>query len=183
MTVIHGGLVLDLWKLVRPAPGAASLGLRSYSDSARLLLTRKSSGDELEGRKYPCAHSLGFHVQCLRVDLMDGVVINGSSGCDVTQCAVLVPRCGGKCQSVPRFPRPDRTVLVLKVVNHALHMLSAYLCVVVMGVLLFGRLVCTCECRRPWRLQVLDPPGFGCTPPDVGAGNHTWVFYKSSLCS
>lgn len=45
---------------------------------------------------------------------------------------------------------------------------------------------CTHECRCPRRPETLDPPGAratgNCEPPDMDAGNGTWVLCKSSIC-
>lgn len=102
MTVIHSGLALDPWKRVLPTPGAAlGLGLKSYCDSARLLLTCRNTEGELEGST-PVPSPLASTFSVCRLTSCAGMefVINISSGCDVTQCAVSVPGCGGKCQAV-----------------------------------------------------------------------------------
>jgi hypothetical protein len=43
------------------------------------------------------------------------------------------------------------------------------------------------QCKYPRRPEVPDPLGAGaissCEPPDVGAGNQTWVLCKNNLCS
>lgn len=84
---------------------ALHLGLKSYCDSARLLLTYKSSEGELEGSNpVPSPLASTFSVCRLTSCAGMGFVINISSGCAVTQCAVSVPGCGGKCQAVLSVP-------------------------------------------------------------------------------